>query len=117
MHARVFLSNRRCRLMSRPWPALPFTATAHPTILPCSHNTASIFYTSCRVFLAPALISQSTHSMAGAVESIGCSAFDEATAQFVEWFTTADGTRLSSKVLLKDMRSANAGRGAGMPMY
>ncbi|KIW90359.1 uncharacterized protein Z519_09004 [Cladophialophora bantiana CBS 173.52] len=38
--------------------------------------------------------------------------FDQATARFVEWFTAADGTRLSPKVQLKDLRSEGAGRGA-----
>ncbi|KIX97008.1 uncharacterized protein Z520_07122 [Fonsecaea multimorphosa CBS 102226] len=42
----------------------------------------------------------------------GRSDFDQATARFVEWFTAADGTRLSSKIRLKDLRSENAGRGA-----
>lgn len=40
--------------------------------------------------------------------------FDQTSAQFVEWFTAADGTRLSPKVQLRDLRSENAGRGAGM---
>ncbi|KAK5465414.1 Ribosomal lysine N-methyltransferase 4 [Exophiala xenobiotica] len=37
--------------------------------------------------------------------------FDQTTAGFVEWFTTAAGTRLSSKIELKDLRDENAGRG------
>ncbi len=40
--------------------------------------------------------------------------FDQTTASFVEWFTSADGTRLSSKIELKDLREENAGRGLGM---
>jgi hypothetical protein len=39
--------------------------------------------------------------------------FDQTTAGFVEWFTTAAGTRLSSKIELKDLLDENAGRGLG----
>lgn len=42
--------------------------------------------------------------------------FSQKTALFVEWFkASATGTRLSTKVELQDLRSENAGRGAGMP--
>ena len=40
--------------------------------------------------------------------------FDLAATRFIEWFTAADGTRLNSKVQLKDLRAQDAGRGAGM---
>ena len=40
--------------------------------------------------------------------------FNQATAEFVKWFESAGGTRLSSKVQLTDLRSDNEGRGAGM---
>ncbi|OAL34382.1 hypothetical protein AYO20_06435 [Fonsecaea nubica] len=50
--------------------------------------------------------------MVGVVESVGRLDFDQATAHFVEWFTAAEGTRLSPKVQLKDLRTENAGRGA-----
>ncbi|EXJ70595.1 uncharacterized protein A1O5_06665 [Cladophialophora psammophila CBS 110553] len=50
--------------------------------------------------------------MEDAVEPVGRLDFDQATARFVEWFTAADGTRLSPKVQLKDLRSEGAGRGA-----
>jgi hypothetical protein len=39
--------------------------------------------------------------------------FDQITATFLDWFTKAEGTRLSPKVQLKDLRSISAGRGAG----
>ncbi|OQV02867.1 hypothetical protein CLAIMM_07991 isoform 2 [Cladophialophora immunda] len=50
--------------------------------------------------------------MVDAVEAVGRLDFDQATARFVEWFAAADGTRLSPKVQLKDLRSESAGRGA-----
>ncbi|OAP59529.1 hypothetical protein AYL99_06827 [Fonsecaea erecta] len=50
--------------------------------------------------------------MVDVVQPLGRLNFDRATAHFVEWFTAADGTRLSPKVQLKDLRSENAGRGA-----
>jgi hypothetical protein len=52
--------------------------------------------------------------MPEAVKSIAPLDFAEATAEFVKWFDLADGTRLSSKVQLQDLRSENAGRGASM---
>ncbi|KIW72971.1 hypothetical protein PV04_01127 [Phialophora macrospora] len=50
--------------------------------------------------------------MAEPLMPVGFDEFAPATTEFVKWFTSADGTRLSSKVQLKDLRSANAGRGA-----
>ncbi|EXJ85400.1 hypothetical protein A1O1_05764 [Capronia coronata CBS 617.96] len=38
--------------------------------------------------------------------------FDQSSAEFVHWFTAADGTRLSHKVQLRDLRRTNAGRAA-----
>lgn len=43
----------------------------------------------------------------------GSSDFDQTTARFLAWFTSADGTRISPKVQLNDLRAQNAGRGAG----
>lgn len=40
--------------------------------------------------------------------------FDQASTQFVEWFTAADGTRLNAKIQLQDLSAEGAGRGAGM---
>ncbi|KAK5047984.1 hypothetical protein LTR84_006174 [Exophiala bonariae] len=48
-------------------------------------------------------------------DTVGPSAsldFDQTTSRFLAWFTSADGTRISPKVELKDLRAQNAGRGA-----
>ncbi|KIV80513.1 hypothetical protein PV11_08008 [Exophiala sideris] len=37
---------------------------------------------------------------------------DQSSAQFVEWFSAVDGTRLSTKIQLKDLSAESAGRGA-----
>ncbi|OCT54049.1 Ribosomal N-lysine methyltransferase 4 [Cladophialophora carrionii] len=50
--------------------------------------------------------------MAEPVQPADLLEFSQATADFVEWFKSANGTRLSSKVQLKDLRNGNAGRGA-----
>lgn len=51
--------------------------------------------------------------MAEVVEPVERLEYNQASAQFVEWFQSADGTRLSSKVQLRDLRGDQAGRGAG----
>ncbi|EXJ79606.1 hypothetical protein A1O3_07885 [Capronia epimyces CBS 606.96] len=50
--------------------------------------------------------------MAESFQHAGHSDFDQTSAQFIKWFTEADGTRWSSKVQLQDLRNENAGRGA-----
>ncbi|KAJ9608946.1 Ribosomal lysine N-methyltransferase 4 [Cladophialophora chaetospira] len=50
--------------------------------------------------------------MAEPVEHVENHPFNEATTEFVEWFKSADGIRLSPKVELRDLRNDNAGRGA-----
>ncbi|KAI1607906.1 SET domain-containing protein 6 [Exophiala viscosa] len=44
--------------------------------------------------------------------SIARSGVDQASAQFIEWFSAVDGTRLSTKIQLKDLSAEGAGRGA-----
>ena len=55
--------------------------------------------------------------MAEATRLVNRSDFNQTSSEFVEWFTTAHGTRLNPKVQLKDLRDQNAGRGAGMPHW
>ncbi|KEF58217.1 SET domain-containing protein 6 [Exophiala aquamarina CBS 119918] len=43
---------------------------------------------------------------------LGSSEFDHTTADFLAWFAAANGTRLSSKIQLKDFRAQDAGRSA-----
>ncbi len=51
--------------------------------------------------------------MAESAEPVERPDYNQASAQFVEWFQSAGGTRLSSKVQLRDLRTEDAGRGAG----
>ena len=67
------------------------------------------------LFLAGvSLVLRSLPSMSEATEIAEGPEFNEQTAQFGEWFTSAQDTRLSAKIELKDLRSENAGRAAGI---
>lgn len=62
----------------------------------------------CGVALSAALSSSSGFNMATSDDN-----FSQRTANFLEWFTSAEGTRLSDKIQLVDLREQHAGRGVG----
>lgn len=56
------------------------------------------------------------HSFNQMVDASGLTAsveFEPTTADFIAWFTAANGSRISRKVWLSDLRAQNAGRGVG----
>lgn len=48
------------------------------------------------------------------VEDKSSNDFSQQSSDFVDWFSSAQGTRLSDKIQLSDLRGRGAGRGASM---
>ncbi|KAK5338275.1 Ribosomal lysine N-methyltransferase 4 [Exophiala xenobiotica] len=102
---RKFSNTDAWRQLKEPMDVLPPTIYFGPTL--SSPFFALPFQTDSKILL----LSEDSSTMEEAPSSLARPEFDQTTAGFVEWFTTADGTRLSSKIELKDLRDETAGRG------
>lgn len=52
--------------------------------------------------------------MAEGVMEVDSTHFQQLSTDFLKWFESTPGTRVSPKITLADLRSRNAGRGVGM---